>query len=326
MKAGLTIALLVSCVVLAVWHINLGSANIDILAMFAGGELSPVSQAILYEIRLPRLIIALTVGAVLGLSGAAMQSLLRNPLADPSLLGVSNFAALGAVVSLYFGWAAAAWWALPLGGMVGALFAVAGVFLLAGHKSNGLTLILAGVAVNALSGSMIALALNFSGNPYAMSEIVYWLLGSFANRSMLDVAVSLPFVLLGGALIFYCKNFLEALSLGEETAQTLGFNVARQRWWLIIGVALSVGAAVSVSGSIGFVGLVIPHLMRPLVSFRAGYSLFASAIAGAAFMVGADIFVQLLGAGQELKLGVVTALIGGPFFLVLIWRLRRDYV
>jgi len=326
MTRYVAIVLVVLCGLVAFWHINVGVANVDILDVLFKASGSPISQSIFYEIRLPRLIIALSVGGVLGLAGAAMQSLLRNPLADPSLLGVSNFAALGAVLSLYFGWAAAAWWALPLGGMVGAMLAVVGVFVLAGRNSSGLTLILAGVAVNALSGSLIALALNFSGNPYAMSEIVYWLLGSFANRSMLDVAVATPFMLAGAVIMFASKNFLAALSLGEDTAQTLGFNVAKQRWRLIVGVALAVGAAVSVSGSIGFVGLVIPHLVRPLVAYRAGQSLLASALAGAAFMVLADILVQMLASGQELKLGVVTALVGGPFFLLLIWRLRRSYV
>jgi len=310
------------------WHLATGSSRIDVYSALADiirGDES-IAATILKDIRLPRMVLALTVGAVLSLAGAAMQSLLRNPLADPGLVGVSNFAALGAVVSLYFGWAAIAWWVLPLGGMLGAALAVVAIFTLAGMQSNGLSLILAGVAVNALAGSLIALALNFSSNPYAMSEIVYWLLGSFANRSVIDVTMALPFMLFGSAIILLSKNFLDALSLGEETAQSLGFNVIRYRMLIIIGVALAVGAAVSVSGNIGFVGLVIPHLMRPLVQHRPSKLLLASALAGAAFMVLADILVQVFSFGQELKLGVVTALVGGPFFLWLIWRLRRSYV
>jgi iron complex transport system permease protein len=310
------------------WHLSLGGSQLDVVAALQAGWRGEGSAAttILYDIRLPRMWLAVSVGAVLGLSGAAMQSLLRNPLADPGLVGVSNFAALGAVVSLYFGWAAMAWWVLPLGGMLGACLAVVAIFVLAGFQSNGLSLILAGVAVNALAGSLIALALNFSANPYAMSEIVYWLLGSFANRSAVDVAMALPFMLLGGLAILFSKHFLDALSLGEETAQSLGYSLLRYRGLVIIGVALSVGAAVSVSGNIGFVGLVVPHLMRPLVKHRPSHLLTVSALAGAGFMLLADILVQLFAVGQELKLGVVTALVGGPFFLWLIWRLRRSYV
>lgn len=323
----LNLLLLLAIAFLSMGHLNTGVADIHLFnSLFENNTMSSVSKTILLEIRLPRLLIALGVGMSLGVAGAAMQSMLRNPLADPSLVGVTNFASLGAVISLYFGWAALAWWVLPLGGMVGAILAVACIFLLAGRNGQGLTLILAGVAINALSGSLIALALNFSGNPYAMSEIVYWLLGSFANRSMHDVYLALPFIAIGVGLIYTTKNFLDALTLGEDTAQTLGFDVKRQRLILIVGVALAVGAAVSVSGSIGFVGLVIPHLVRPLVRYRASQLLLSSGLAGAAFLVAADIVVQQLAVGQELKLGVVTALIGGPFFLVLIWRLRRSYV
>ena len=310
------------------WHLSLGGSQLDVVAALQLGwrDEGGVASTILYDIRLPRMWLAVSVGAVLGLSGAAMQSLLRNPLADPGIVGVSNFAALGAVISLYFGWAAVAWWVLPLGGMLGACLAVVAIFLLAGLQSNGLSLILAGVAVNALAGSLIALALNFSANPYAMSEIVYWLLGSFANRSSVDVAMALPFMAAGAVAIFFSRHFLDALSLGEDTAQSLGYSLLHYRGLVIIGVALAVGAAVSVSGNIGFVGLVVPHLMRPLVKHRPSHLLTVSALAGAAFMLLADILVQIFAVGQELKLGVVTALVGGPFFLWLIWRLRRSYV
>jgi iron complex transport system permease protein len=310
------------------WHLSLGGSQLDVVAALQLGwrDEGGVASTILYDIRLPRMWLAVSVGAVLGLSGAAMQSLLRNPLADPGIVGVSNFAALGAVISLYFGWAAVAWWVLPLGGMLGACLAVVAIFLLAGLQSNGLSLILAGVAVNALAGSLIALALNFSANPYAMSEIVYWLLGSFANRSSVDVAMALPFMAAGAVAIFFSRHFLDALSLGEDTAQSLGYSLLHYRGLVIVGVALAVGAAVSVSGNIGFVGLVVPHLMRPLVKHRPSHLLTVSALAGAAFMLLADILVQIFAVGQELKLGVVTALVGGPFFLWLIWRLRRSYV
>jgi len=184
-------------------------------------------------------------------------------------------------------------------------------------------LLLAGVAVNAVASSLISLALNFAPNPYAMSEMVFWLLGSLANRSLADFYLALPFMLLGWVLILLGGRFLTALSLGEETAQSLGFHMGRQRAMLVIGVALCVGAAVSVSGNIGFVGLLVPHLLRPLVRYEPGKLLPASAFGGAIMVLLADIAVQVISPQQELKLGVITALVGGPFFLYLIIKTRN---
>lgn len=281
---------------------------------------------ILLEIRLPRALLALTVGATLGMAGAALQGLLRNPLAGPGLVGVSNCAALGAVLALYFGLGSLAWFAVPMAGMIGAGLSVLLVFLMAGHNSSVMTLLLAGVAVNAVASSLISLALNFAPNPYAMSEMVFWLLGSIANRSLGDFYLALPFMLLGWVFILLGGRFLTALSLGEETAQSLGFNMARQRALIVIGVALCVGAAVSVSGNIGFVGLLVPHILRPLVQYEPGRLLPASAFGGAAMVLLADIAVQLISPNQELKLGVVTALVGGPFFLYLIVKTRNSLI
>lgn len=298
-----------------------GPVALDWLAAWRMPEAS-IDGLILWQIRLPRALLAVAVGATLGLAGAALQGLLRNPLAGPDLVGVTSCAALGAVLTLYFGLAAVAWFALPLGGMVGAALAVLVIFILAGHNAGALTLILAGMAINAIVAALIALALNLSDNPFAMSEIVYWLLGSLANRSTNDVLISLPFMLAGWATLLSCGRFLDALSLGEETAQSLGFDVQRLRWRVVVGVALCVGAAVAVSGNIGFVGLVVPHLLRPWVGFEPRRLLLASALGGAVLLVVADIVVQQFNAGQELKLGVITALIGGPFFLHLIWKNR----
>lgn len=281
-----------------------------------------VDGIILWQVRLPRALLALLIGATLGLSGAALQGLLRNPLASPGLIGVTNCAALGAVLMLYFGLAAGAWYAVPLGGMLGAGASVILVFILAGRSAGLLTLILAGIAINAIVSAGISLALNFAPNPYAVSEIVFWLLGSIANRSFAEVAVSAPFMILGWIMMLSCGRYLDALSLGEETAATLGFHPLAQRWRLVAGVALSVGAAVSVSGAIGFVGLVVPHLLRPLVGYQPRRLLAASALGGAVLLLLADILVQWLSPHQELKLGVITALIGGPFFLHLIYRSR----
>ncbi len=281
-----------------------------------------IEALILLELRLPRALLALVIGATLGLAGAALQGLLRNPLAEPGIIGVSNGAALGAVVVFYYGLAGAAWFMLPLGGLVGALLAVGCLLALVGRSRATVTLILAGIAINAIGGALIALALNFAASPFAVQEIVFWLLGSVANRSVDDLLIALPFMLLGWVLMLYCGRFLNALTLGEETALSLGFDVSRLRLVLVLGVAASVGAAVSVAGNIGFVGLVVPHLVRPLVGYEPRRLLAASALVGAILLLGADIAVQLVSAAAELKLGVVTALVGAPFFLLLILRSR----
>ena len=288
---------------------------------FAGGE-AEWQSVVLWEIRLPRVLLAILVGAVLGLSGAALQGLLRNPLADPGIVGVSACAAFGAVVVLYSGLAGLAWFALPLGGMLGAGLSVVLVYLLAGSRSSLYSLILAGMAVNAFVGALISLVLNVASNPFAMSEIVYWLLGSFANRSLEDVAIAAPFMLFGSGLVLTAGRYLDALSLGEDTATTLGFDPVRWRWLVVGGVACAVGSAVSVSGNIGFVGLVVPHLLRPLVGHEPRRLLWASALGGAVLVVLADMLVQSVSGRVELKVGVITALIGGPFFLYLILRTR----
>ena len=225
-----------------------------------------VESLILIDIRLPRALLAMLVGATLGLAGAALQGLLRNPLAEPGIIGVSNGAALGAVIVFYYGLAGIAWFVLPLGGLLGALLAVSCIFLLVGQGRSIITLILAGVAINAVGGALIALALNFAESPYATQEIVFWLLGSVANRSYDELFVALPFMLTGWGMILYCGRFLNALTLGEDTAVSMGFDVNRLRLIIVLGVAASVGAAVSVSGNIGFIGLVVPHLVRPFVA------------------------------------------------------------
>jgi iron complex transport system permease protein len=282
-----------------------------------------VESLIVADVRLPRALLALFIGGTLGIAGAALQGLLRNPLAEPGIIGVSNGAALGAVVVFYFGFGALGWYMLPLGGLLGAAVSVLCLSLLVPRNSNVLTLILAGIAINAIGSALIALALNFAPSPYAMQEIVYWLLGSVTNRSLNDVAISLPFMVFGWLMMLYCGRFLDALTLGEDTARSLGFNVQRLRWLLVGGVAACIGAAVSVSGNIGFVGLVVPHILRPLVGSSPRRLLGVSFWGGAILLLLADITVQLLSQGGEMKLGVVTALVGGPFFLYLILRTRN---
>ena len=296
----------------------IGPAGIALLPAlrdwWSGADTLPA--AILLEIRLPRAGLALLAGAALGLSGAAWQGFLRNPLAEPGLLGISGMAALGAVIAFYFGFAARFALAVPFGGLAGAF---AGALLLAALAGRGstLALALAGLALSSLAGALTALALSLSANPYAMAEIVVWLLGSVADRSLADLLLAAPFVMAGCALLLTLGRALDALSLGEETAASLGTRLGRVRLLLLAGTTLAVGAAVAVTGAIGFVGLVVPHLLRPLTGARPARLLPVSALGGAALLLAADCLVRLL-PGQELKLGVVTALIGAPFFLWLV--------
>jgi iron complex transport system permease protein len=285
-----------------------------------------LAEVVVWDIRLPRVLLALLVGATLGMAGAAMQGLLRNPLAEPGILGVSSGAALGAVLVLYFGVAAGAWYWLPVASIAGAFVALLLVYVLAGLHSSLLALILAGVAINAMAGALIAVALNFAPSLFAMQEIVFWMMGSLANRNMNHVTVALPFILLGWLLLLSRSRYLDALSLGEDSARSLGFHTQRERGILLLGLALCVGACVAVSGSIGFVGLVVPHVLRPLVGYRPGRLLIASALGGALLVLLADILVRQLDIARELKLGVVTSLLGGPFFLLLILKTRSRWV
>lgn len=277
---------------------------------------------VMQEIRLPRALLGLMTGAALGLSGAAMQGYLRNPLAEPGLIGVSASAALGAVLALQTGLAGLFALALPLSALAGAGVAVLLILGLAGPRGGALALILAGVAISALAAALTSLVLNLSPNPFAAMEIVYWMMGSLADRSMDHVWLAAPFMVLGLAMLLSLGRSFDALTLGEDAAASMGVNLARLRLVLIGGTALAVGASVSVAGSIGFVGLVVPHVLRPLVGAQPSRLLPASALGGAAVVLAADIAVRLIAPDQDLKLGVLTALIGAPFFLHLIWRLR----
>lgn len=283
-----------------------------------------MANRILWDLRLPRAILAVAIGAALAMSGAALQGLLRNPLAEPGLLGVSGGAALGAVVVLYSGLAELGVLMLPAGGMLGTALAVALVFALVRRSTDTMLLILAGVAVSALTGALISLVMNLTRNAYALQEVVYWLMGALTDRSMREVALAVPFIVLGCALLWQTRRGLQALALGEETAQSLGIDMQRMRILVLVGTACSVGAAVSVSGTIGFIGLVAPHLIRPLVQSDPARALPAAAWAGACLLLLADIGVRLLSTtGQELRLGVLTALVGAPFFFWMLLHLHR---
>jgi iron complex transport system permease protein len=279
---------------------------------------------VMREIRLPRAILALVIGASLGMAGAAMQGYLRNPLADPGLIGVSASAALGAVLAIQTGLAAAFAFGLPLAALAGAVLGVLLVLALAGPRGASITLILAGIVVSSLAGALTSLVLNLSPNPFAASEIVFWMMGSLADRSMDHVWLALPLILLGLVLLATLTRGLEALTLGEDAAQALGINLTRLRLTLVGGTAAVVGASTAVAGTIGFVGLVVPHLLRPFVGARPGALLWASAPGGAAMLLAADILVRVVLPTKDLKLGVVTALVGAPLFLHLIYKTRRQ--
>ncbi|MFN3293386.1 MAG: FecCD family ABC transporter permease [Gemmobacter sp.] len=278
---------------------------------------------VMREIRLPRALLGLMVGAALGLAGAALQGYLRNPLAEPGLIGVSPAAALGAVLALQTGAAAAFALALPLAALAGAGLAVALLFLLAGSRGGALALILAGVALSALAGALVSLVLNLSPNPFAAMEIVFWMMGSLADRSMQHVALAAPFLLAGALALAGAGRGLDALTLGEDAAAALGVSLPRLRAQVVLGVAALVGASTAVAGAVGFVGLVVPHLLRPLVGARPSALLPAAALGGAAVVLAADIATRVIAPDRDLKLGVLTAIVGAPFFFRLIWSMRR---
>lgn len=294
------------------------------IAAILSGRGDPVLRAVLIELRLPRALLGLMVGAMLGLGGAVLQGYLRNPLAEPSVLGISNAAALGAVIALYFGLSQAHALALPLLAVGGAMLGLAPLLLLAGRAESPLSLILAGIAVGTLAGAGISLALNLAPNPFAAMEIMSWLMGSLEDRSFAHLWIALPCILIGAALLLWDARALDALTLGEEAAQTLGVNLRALRWRLLAGIAIGVGGAVAVSGAIGFVGLIVPHMLRPLTDRTPSALLLPAALGGAALLSASDIAVRLIPTvDSELRLGVLTAILGVPVFLYHLIRERR---
>jgi iron complex transport system permease protein len=288
------------------------------LLLGAGGFGWPVRE-ILVGLRLPRTLLAALIGAGLGLSGAVLQGGLRNPLADPGLLGIGGGAALGAMLAFYWGVSAAFAPALPIGGLLGAGLACFALFTLAGRAPSGPALILAGVAISALAAALLTLALTLAPNPFALAEITFWLMGGLQDRSLSHLALAAPPILLGAAVLLRLGPGLDALSLGEDVAQSLGRPVGHTLRWAAVGTALVVGGGTAVAGSIGFVGLVVPHLLRPWLGERPSRLLAASVLAGAALLLSADLLTRaapmLLPLSQEPPLGVLTALLGAPFLI-----------
>jgi iron complex transport system permease protein len=279
---------------------------------------------ILREIRLPRALLGALVGGALGLSGAVLQGYLRNPLAEASLLGVSTGAALGAVLAIHLGLQQLFALALPMGGLLGACVAMLLLVALAGLSAGPITLLLAGLAVSTIATALIALTLNLAQNPFAAVEMVFWTMGTLADRSLPQVWLAAPLILAGMAVLLSVGRALDALTLGEDAAESLGISLAHTRSAVIAGTALSVGAATAVTGVIGFVGLIIPHLLRPFAGHRPSLLLPASLLAGAAMLLVADVAVRALAPWVELRIGVLTALLGAPFFVWLVLRTRTE--
>ncbi len=317
-------SLTIGLIAVALLSLLLGSVPLPLDRILAAlvGHASAGDQLVVWEIRFPRTLAAAIVGAALGMSGAALQGLLRNPLAEPGILGVSATAALFATFVLYFGLAASGPFVLPVAAIAGALLATLLVAAAALRNLSVVTLILIGVGLSSFSAALMALLMNLAPNPFSLSDMVNWTLGSVANRSMDDLAFSAPFLLLGMVLLIGARRGLSALSLGEETAEGLGLDLKRQRLAVIVGAGFATGAAVALAGAIGFVGIVAPHLVRPFVYYDPSRLLIPSALLGALLLVLADIGVRLLPTDSELKLGVVAALIGAPVFIWIASRRR----
>lgn len=310
-----------------------GLALLCALSLMAGRVWAPPSAwidasdprwAIIFELRAPRTILAVLVGAALGMSGAAMQGYTRNPLADPGVLGVSAMAALGAVATLYFGLPAVTPWMLPAAAMASA---IAGVFILlalAGGASSPTTFLLSGVVLQTVAGAGVSLALSLAPNPWATQEIVDWLMGSLADRSFEDVMLAAPFVIVGLAILLTLARAFDALALGETSAESLGVDLRRTRTLLAVGVGVATGACVAVTGVISFVGLIAPHILRMMLGPSPGRLLLPSAIAGAGLVLAADILVRMAPAAAEVRLGVALSMLGGPFFLAMLIAMRRQ--
>ncbi|USU04071.1 iron ABC transporter permease [Sphingomonadaceae bacterium OTU29LAMAA1] len=314
----LNLLLLVGVVIVAALSVASGKVWVPLDAWTAADPRS----IIMVELRLPRTLLALLVGAALGLSGAVMQGYLRNPLADPGLFGVSSGAALGAVLALYFGYAAQLW-LLPGFALLGAAGTMALLAVIAGRSGSLILFTLAGMILTSITGSLTSLAISLAPTPFVSSQIVTWLLGALTDRSWDDVKVALPLIVIGAALLATTARALDALTLGEQAARSMGVDPGRLQYVVIVGIALTVGASVASAGVIGFVGLMVPHLVRPLAGNRPSAILLPSALGGALLLTLADSLVRLAPTVSELRLGIAMSMLGGPFFMYLLFRMRR---
>ncbi len=318
LAAAIAVALAAACLV---GSIPLG---VDRVAAALLGGASAGDRVVVWEIRLPRAVSALVVGAALGASGAALQGLLRNPLAEPGVLGVSATAALGATFVLYYGLANAGAVALPVAAIAGALTATALLTVAAARVGSVVTLILVGVGLSSFAGAVMALLMNLAPHPFSLSDMLNWMLGTVANRSFADLVPAAPFLVAGLAILFAGRRSLSALTLGEETAAGVGVDLPRTRRLIVVGAGLATGAAVSIAGAIGFVGIVAPHLVRPWVNHDPARTLAPSALLAGFLLVVADLGVRVAPTDTELRLGVVAALMGAPVFVWIAARRRAS--
>jgi len=323
---SLNVTLVAIILIVALMSGMFGQVDLDLVQLGTAvfGPADSPEAIIVRELRLPRVLLAILAGASLGYSGAALQGLLRNPLADPGVIGVSASASLGAVIAIYMGLAALTPVAIPVMAMVGAFASTAILMLLASRDASVLTLILAGIGISSLATAAIALVMNFTTSPVTVQEMVMWMLGSLENRTFDDLTLAGPFIVAGWIVMMGVGQGLNALSLGEDAAHTLGIDLKRLRWRVVLGTALSVGATVSVCGAVGFVGLVVPHMVRAVIGYEPRRLLLPSALLGAILMMLADILTRLpIGHGQ-LRLGVVMAIIGAPVFLYIVFKTRES--
>lgn len=327
MVVGVLTLLLAASVVVAATIGPAALAAGDVLASIGAhlglghSPLTALQDSIVWQLRMPRVLTAAAVGAGLALCGATMQALTRNPLADPYLLGLSSGAAVGAVLVLVL--------SLPLlltgsafAGALGALALTLGLARAAGGTSPVRT-VLAGVAVTSLAGAATSLVIFWSATSESYREILNWLLGSIAGASWMSVAIATVAVAVIGLLLIGAARTLDAFTLGDTAASALGVAAGRTRVWLLIATAVLTGALVSVSGSIGFVGLVLPHAVRLLVGPAHRVLLPVAALAGALFLLWADTGARTLFAPRELPVGILTALVGAPVFALILLRARR---
>ncbi len=325
MRGSPSLPLLIAALVAIGFACGIGSTPLPaerVLAAFAGGG-EVGDRIVVWQIRLPRALAAFLVGATLGLCGAALQGLLRNPLAEPGVLGVSATSALAATCVIFYGFVGVSPFAIPVAAISGALVATVVLTVAAFRIGSVVTLILVGVGLSSFAGAMVSLLMNLAPNPFSLSDMLDWMLGSVANRSLDDIAVTAPFMVVGAVMLLRVRRELAALTLGEEAASGLGVDLRRTRNMVVVGAGIATGAAVALAGAIGFVGIVAPHLVRPLVGYDPSRTLLPAALLAGLLLVLADIGVRLTPTTAELKLGVVAALLGAPVF-VWIAATRRE--
>ena len=319
------IILLTALILAALVSLTIGPVDLKIMDVINGifGPSNDPVSIIVSELRLPRVLLGILIGSALGVSGAALQGVLRNPLADPGVIGVSASAALGAVIAIHLG--VHLIWSLfiPIFAMGGALLATLILLAVSVRESSVLMLILVGIGISSLAMAGVSLVMNLAESPMSVRDMIMWMLGSLENRTTTDLFLALPFILLGWIMMINVGQGLNALSVGEDTARSMGINLSMLKFRVVIGSAISIGAAVSVCGSIGFVGLVVPHMVRRLVTKEPGDILIPSALMGGLLLTLADMLTRLPTPGATLQLGVVTSLIGAPTFLYIIYKTRK---